>query len=105
MKTLTQTEKTLALLKTAGPIGVNSFDLTYKHGIKQGPKAIHDLKQLGYLIASKRRRNGSKTYYLAGEPENAPKPEEPKAPMEWHFDKDGKAWLAPAKGPEQEVLL
>lgn len=64
----TQQNKILALLRHMGPLGVNSFDLTYVHFIKQAPTRIKELKVQGYTIVSKPARNNSVTYILLGSP-------------------------------------
>ena len=52
MKTQTQQQKLLKLLKEAGNSGLNSFDATYIHGIKQAPTRKDELIKQGYSITS-----------------------------------------------------
>lgn len=69
---LTQQQIILKLLKDS-PNGVNSYDLTFIHSIKQAPTRVRELKEKGYLIKSSRNRNASVTYHLLGEvSKNAP---------------------------------
>lgn len=63
---LTQQQTILKLLQES-PNGVNSYDLTFIHSIKQAPTRIKELKEKGYLIKSSRNRNASVTYHLLGE--------------------------------------
>jgi hypothetical protein len=63
---LTQQNKILQLLQES-PNGVNSYDLTYTHYIKQAPTRIKELKEKGYLITSTHNKNQSVTYHLVGE--------------------------------------
>lgn len=60
----TQQKKVLALLQNAGNAGVNSYDLTYTHRIKQAPTRISELKEQGYIIKSQQNKNRSVTYIL-----------------------------------------
>ena len=59
----TQQEQILELLKTNEK--VNSYDLTYKHSIKQAPTRIHELREQGYtILTSQPLSDGSVDYYL-----------------------------------------
>lgn len=60
----TQQQQVLDLLKMAGPLGVNSYDLTYKHSIKQAPTRVRELRLAGYQIKSRTQSNKSVTYVL-----------------------------------------
>ena len=63
-----QQEKILQLLRHMGHRGVNSFDLTYIHSIKQAPTRIKELKEQGYSIVSRPGKNKSVTYILLNSP-------------------------------------
>lgn len=59
----TQQEQILELLKTNEK--VNSYDLTYKHLIKQAPTRIHELREQGYtILTSQPLKDGSVDYYI-----------------------------------------
>jgi len=60
----TQRKLVLELLIEANKDGVNSYDLTYKYGIKQAPTRVKELKRLGHDIVSVRQKNRSVTYIL-----------------------------------------
>lgn len=60
----TQQEKVLLLLKNAGSRGVNSWDLTYLHAVKQAPTRVKELKEKGNKIFSRTEKNKSVTYIL-----------------------------------------
>jgi hypothetical protein len=91
---MTQKDKILLLLKDAGARGLNSYDITYKYRIKQGPTRIFELKKDGYFITKRDHRNGLTTYYLIPghvHEKNTPQPNvAPKRPR-YEFDKDGNA--------------
>lgn len=67
MNTKNQRQRILELLKQFGTNGVNRYDLTYKHGIKQAPTRVKELRVEGYQITSRRKRNQSVDYILLGE--------------------------------------
>ncbi len=50
-----------------GARGVNSYDLTFVHGIKQAPTRVREMRVGGYLIKSRRNRDASVNYILLGE--------------------------------------
>src|SRR4051812_7592194 len=113
---LTQQEKILALLRHAGPLGVNSYDLTYVHRIKQAPARIWGLKEKGYSIAKKDLRNGSTQYYLIPSQQAAanaspaiirPSPATPRKIVDYRYE--GNTAIAVDEGErpaaEQGVLL
>lgn len=59
----TQQEIVLELLQTNER--VNSYDLTYKHSIKQAPTRVHELREKGYqIVSSQPLKNGSIDYFL-----------------------------------------
>lgn len=58
----TQQKILLALLQE-NPV-VNSYDITYKHSIKQGPTRIKELREMGYNIVSTPLKNRSVDYCL-----------------------------------------
>jgi hypothetical protein len=60
----TQQQTVLRLLQEAGTLGVNSYALTYVHGIKQAPTRIKELRDQGYSIESNTQLNRSVTYVL-----------------------------------------
>jgi len=60
----TQQDKVLQLLKASGSRGVNSYDLTYLHAIKQAPTRISELKEQNHRIFSRTEKNRSVTYIL-----------------------------------------
>lgn len=60
----TQRQKVLDLLKESGNQGVNSYDLTYIHSIKQAPTRIKELRESGYVITSTTLSNRSVQYRL-----------------------------------------
>lgn len=64
----TQQNKVLELLKSRGYLGVNSYDLTYVHSIKQAPTRISELKEKNHVIISRREKNRSVTYILVASP-------------------------------------
>jgi len=72
MKTFRQTQqqRVLQLLKESGRSGVNSHDLTYIHGIKQGPTRVSELEDQGYKITSLPSQNKSVNYVLDYVPED-----------------------------------
>ena len=77
MKTLKETQqgKVLRLLKESGQAGVNSHDLTYIHGIKQGPTRVKELQEQGYIITSSAPlKNRSVIYVLDEIPQQLKKP-------------------------------
>lgn len=83
MNTQHQRDFVLELLRKAGTRGVNSHDLTYVHSIKQAPTRIHELKEEGFLITTRKRNNRSVDYILLGQPGQPVKPvERPKQPWE-----------------------
>lgn len=104
MTTLTQKQKILAMLRTAGPRGINSFGVARRIAL-QLPVRIKELKEEGFLITTRTYKNRSKDYILVSEPAVTKKREKPAVAMEWNFSKDGRAWQEPVKGPQQEVLL
>lgn len=59
-----QQEQILTLLKGAGNLGVNSYDLTYTYGIKQAPTRIFELRGQGYNISTYNNPNRSVNYIL-----------------------------------------
>ncbi len=60
----TQQELLLKLLQEY-PV-VNSYDITYKYAIKQGPTRIKELREQGYNIVSTPLKNRSVDYCLIG---------------------------------------
>lgn len=64
----TQRQKVLDLLKESGNQGVNSYDLTYIHSIKQAPTRVKELRESGYNITSKTLPNRSVQYVLTDIP-------------------------------------
>jgi hypothetical protein len=74
MKILTQREKILALLRTAGPAGINSFGVARRIAL-QLPTRINELKAEGYLITTRTYKNRSKDYILISEPAGTKRPE------------------------------
>jgi len=67
MNTQNQRQRILELLRQSGNDGVNSYDLTFKFGVKQAPTRIRELKDEGLIIKSRRRRDKSVDYILLGE--------------------------------------
>ena len=65
MKTvrMSQKEKLLALLRQAGPQGVNSFGIARDLAL-QLPVRIKELKEAGYFITTRQRSNRSVDYIL-----------------------------------------
>ena len=64
---LTQQQTILALLQENEK--VNSYELTYKHSIKQAPTRIFELKAIGYeIITSPINPDGSVDYTLLDSP-------------------------------------
>jgi hypothetical protein len=63
-----QRNKVLELLQNAGANGINGYDLTYRHKIKQAPTRIFELREQGYAIESRKNPNKSVTYILLGSP-------------------------------------
>lgn len=61
---ITQQNKILNLLKQMGSVGINSYDLTYIHSIKQAPTRVKELRLQGYSIISKPLSNRSVQYIL-----------------------------------------
>lgn len=92
----TQRQHVLELLKDAGMIGVNSYELTYRYGIKQAPTRIKELRDEGYSIISKPLPNRSVQYILNAEPSNnvtEPKAEIPPWMKQYEkYEKDGKTY-------------
>lgn len=104
-----QREKVLTLLQNAGSRGVNSWDLTYLHAVKQAPTRISEIKDLGYSIKTRHEKNKSVTYFLVGGsrmPVEAPKDEEM---VDVPYQKDGYDFIkqVPKSSlkPEQMSLL
>lgn len=95
----TQQLQVLELLKTQGEYGVNSYDLTYKYNIKQGPTRIKELKQLGFVIVSKQNANRSVNYILR----SRVKPDMPQQVDKWEFDQNG--FAREKAEPRQESFL
>lgn len=56
-----QRDRIMGLLRR-GP--VNSYDLTYRHHIKQAPTRIFELRKRGVQILSKKRADHSVDYHL-----------------------------------------
>jgi hypothetical protein len=66
MKLNTQRTKVLELIKNAGSAGISSYALTYQHNVKQAPTRVHELKQRGHNIISKRYGRTVKYVYSEG---------------------------------------
>lgn len=60
----TQQKRILELLIKAGDMGVNSYDLTYLHHIKQAPTRVKELRLQGHEITSETLKNRSVQYRL-----------------------------------------
>lgn len=69
----TQQEKILALLRQMGSRGINSYDLTYVHSIKQAPTRIKELREMGYEIVSRTIKGNRSVQYILLNIGNAPK--------------------------------
>ena len=80
MKTITQKERILKLLKE-NPAGINSFGVARDLAL-QLPTRIFELKQKGYLIVSISKDDGSVDYILQASPE------ETKKLVGWDFSGD-----------------
>lgn len=109
-----QQDKILALLQNAGTVGVNSYDLTYKHSCKQAPTRIKELREQGYAIVSKKNLNRSVNYILLGTPalnHTTLTPVQPRPlqswekPLEKYVGKDGRTYWREKIEPKQEGLL
>jgi hypothetical protein len=74
MKTLSQKETLLAVLREKG--SVNSYDADYVLHIKQAPTRIHELKKDGYLITSRTKADKSVDWILLDEPKPVVEQEE-----------------------------
>lgn len=113
MTTQRQRDYILELLKKAGVKGVNSYDLTYKHSIKQAPTRIHELKELGYVIKSKKKSNRSVDYILLHQTEASkvttkPQYEPPKILQPWEkpcisYEKDGRTFWKYFESEEEKA--
>lgn len=90
MKKLSDTEKTLRVLKRVGPYGVHSFHLAQEIGSYRVAARINDLKRKGYVITSEPQTVGEATgcrYYLRSEPaKKVVQP--PKKPVTYIIDKE-----------------
>lgn len=99
----TQQMQVLELLQTQGEYGVNSYDLTYKYGIKQAPTRIKELRQAGYTITSRANKNRSVNYILVDHLKSVPQRTTVSQTKQWAFTPDGRAYQITA--PQQEALL
>ena len=107
-----QQEEILDILKARGVDGMNSY--TWRTKYVQLPVRISELKKMGYVIKSRRRRNKSVDYILLGENSSAgttltnsqpQKIQQPwDVPME-SYEKDGKTFWREITKPTQEELL
>lgn len=70
----TQHQKILEILRSSGNNGMNSF--RWRTMFIQLPVRIKELKEEGYLITTRKRRNRSVDYILLGEPGQPVKPVE-----------------------------
>lgn len=114
---MTHIKQLLSLLEKSGSAGVNSYDLTYLYGMKQGPARIKDLQALGHIIKSVApdypRSKKSVNYVLLHKPEQPRhKAASPQLPHPWEeklvpVEKNGYIyWEKPEDvEPKQEVLL
>jgi hypothetical protein len=97
---ITQQEKVLALLREAGLMGVNSYDLTYKYSIKQGPTRLKELKEAGHMIGVRRNKDRSVTYILLKK-----KPQKETIKPQIHYEFDDKGFAIPKIGEEKPEQL
>jgi len=85
----TQRERILDLLKENDK--VNSYDLTYKHSIKQAPTRIYELRQQGYtIVSSAPLKDGSIDYYMVVDRGTVDilESQDVERPFKWTFDNE-----------------
>lgn len=66
-----QQKKLLHLLQKAGSWGVNSYDLRFIFHLIQAPVRVKELKEKGFLITTRQRKNRSVDYILVNKPLDA----------------------------------
>ncbi len=59
----------LQALRQAGSMGVNSYDLRFKFHLIQAPVRVKELKEKGFLIIARDKKDRSVDYILMQEPE------------------------------------
>lgn len=108
-----QQEEILDILKARGVDGMNSY--TWRTKYVQLPVRIKELKDMGYSIKSRRRRNKSVDYVLFNSPTSTDttqpsyQPQQIQnpwdVPMESYIGKDGRTYWREITKPIQENLL